>query len=258
MQERHKNRMQYFDEQAYTTQKYVMPFINQSHQISNTDSVLEIGCGEAGNLKPFLALGCKCVGVDISENRIENGKRFYQNAKNSENLTLLVSDIYDLKNVGTFDIIIIRDVIEHIHNQEIFIKKIADFMNEKTIVFVAFPPWQNPFGGHQQNCDSKLLSHLPYFHILPKGWYKKILTWGGEDEAKVDSLLEIKDTRISIERFKRIISEDFDVKSFTYYIINPNYEVKFGLKPWKSYVLKYLPYFRNYFTTCIYCTFSKK
>ena len=35
-------------------------------------TVAEIGCGEGGNLKPFLDLGCHIVGIDIAENKIEN------------------------------------------------------------------------------------------------------------------------------------------------------------------------------------------
>lgn len=53
MQERHSNRERYFKEQHLVTEKYVIPYINQVFQIDSTMTVAEIGCGEAGNLKPF-------------------------------------------------------------------------------------------------------------------------------------------------------------------------------------------------------------
>ncbi|NOX67348.1 MAG: class I SAM-dependent methyltransferase, partial [Chlorobi bacterium] len=73
MQERHINRNKYFDEQVYTTEKYVIPFISKVLPVNSNLSVLEIGCGEGGNLKPFLDIGCKTTGVDLSEKKIENG-----------------------------------------------------------------------------------------------------------------------------------------------------------------------------------------
>jgi cyclopropane fatty-acyl-phospholipid synthase-like methyltransferase len=71
MQERHSNRKRYFNEQGLTTAKYVIPYISDLIAITPETTVLEIGCGEAGNLKPFLDMGCRCVGIDISEGRKE-------------------------------------------------------------------------------------------------------------------------------------------------------------------------------------------
>ena len=65
-----------------------------------------------------------------------------------------------------------------------------------------------PFGGHQQMAKSKLLSKLPWFHLLPKSIYKKILSWGGQDPITLNEFMEIKDTGISIERFERIVKQN--------------------------------------------------
>ena len=67
MQKRHSDRLLYFNEQIYTTRKYVIPFIEKHHDVTGDMSVLEIGCGEGGNLQPFLDLGCKVTGIDICE-----------------------------------------------------------------------------------------------------------------------------------------------------------------------------------------------
>ncbi len=77
MQERHADRKQYFDEQAETTLKYVIPFIREKMEVTASINVLEPGCAEAGNLKPFLDMGCECVGVDFDKPRVEIGKEFY-------------------------------------------------------------------------------------------------------------------------------------------------------------------------------------
>ena len=74
MQERHINTEQYIAEQILTTEKYVLPYINNVLPISEKITVAEIGCGQGGNLTPFLEKGCKVIGIDISKSKIEKEK----------------------------------------------------------------------------------------------------------------------------------------------------------------------------------------
>jgi SAM-dependent methyltransferase len=255
MQQRHTDPKRYFDEQGRSTTKHIIPFIEQVRQIESHLNVLEIGCGEAGNLQAFLEKGCRCVGVDFSIEKIEKGKEFYKNHPNKELLQLISDDIYKTKEFDNkFDIIILRDVIEHIHNQDKFMKLLKSLMATNGIVFFAFPPWQNPFGGHQQICENKFLSLLPYFHLLPKSLYKFTLKSFGESDAKIISLLEIKETGISIERFERTFKNNGYIQlRKTLFLINPNYEIKFGLKPRKlSPLFAAIPWVRNFLATCGY------
>ncbi|HRR62703.1 MAG TPA: class I SAM-dependent methyltransferase [Paludibacteraceae bacterium] len=255
MQKRYLNAFQYINEQAYTTEKYILPFIREIKEINTSTRVLEIGCGEAGNLKPFLDAGCKCTGIDISSVKIEKGKEFFATHPLAENLTLICQDIYQINNeLHDFDIIILRDVIEHMPDKEKLLNLLKKWLAVDGIVFIAFPPWQNPFGGHQQICESKFLSVLPYFHLLPISAYKNILKLFGEKEGKINTLLEIKQTGISLENFEQLVKKnDFQILKKVLYFINPNYEIKFGLKPRKLFsVFADIPYFRNFFTTAGY------
>jgi 2-polyprenyl-3-methyl-5-hydroxy-6-metoxy-1,4-benzoquinol methylase len=145
------------------------PILRELTEVGPGLSVLEIGCAEAGNLKPFLDRGCLCTGIDISCGRIELAEEYFAGHPKRDNLELICEDIYkaDLKG-RTFDLIIMRDVIEHIPNQEKFMGFAKKFLKPDGKFFLAFPPWQNPFGGHQQVCRNKILSKLPWFHLLPK------------------------------------------------------------------------------------------
>jgi len=261
MQERHTDPLRYINEQITSTQNYILPFIQLAKPVVSGLQVLEIGCGEAGNLKPFLDLGCICTGVDFSTHKIDRGKEFYSSHPRSKNLTLISEDIYKTNEFHSkFDIIILRDVIEHIHDQDKFLNLMKDLMAPDGVAFFAFPPWQNPFGGHQQICESKILSALPYYHLLPKVIYKAFLKTFGESDAKITTLLEIKETGISLERFERLVAKNGYAQVFkTLYLINPNYEVKFGLKPRKLYaVFAAIPYLRNVLSTCGYYLIKRK
>ncbi len=255
MQERHLNREKYFNEQSSTINKYVLPFINKIINIDKNTSVLEIGCGEGGNLKPFLDIGCKrVVGVDMSKGKIENANKFFSNHFNRDNIEFIFSNIYDIDDIGQFDIIITRDVLEHIHGKERFMDFVKKFIKPDGKFFLGFPPWHNPFGGHQQMCESKILSKTPFFHIFPKSIYKLILKLFKESDAKIAGLLEIKETGITIERFERILKKTgYKKDKVLYYFINPNYETKFGLKPRKQLkVISSIPYLKNFLITTNY------
>lgn len=252
MQKRHTDTKRYFNEQVYTTTNYVIPFIERVKPVDASLKVFEIGCGEGGNLKPFLDIGCTCVGVDLSDGKIKRGKEIFEGTPGIE---LICKDIYDMPDYhGKFDILIIRDVIEHIHDQDKFLSFIKQFMNKGANVFIAFPPWQNPFGGHQQMCRNKFLSALPYFHLLHESLYKGILKLFGESKKTIEGLLEIKTTGISLEKFERLcLKNNYVVKSRNLYFINPNYEIKFGLKPRKTFkLLNYIPFLKNFYNTCGY------
>ncbi|MDO9154699.1 MAG: class I SAM-dependent methyltransferase [Paludibacter sp.] len=255
MQKRHRNPFQYINEQIISTQKHILPFIGSVKPIVEGMQVLEIGCGEAGNLKPFLDLGCICTGVDFSTTKIEKAKAFYASHPFSEKITLISEDIYKTNDFqAKFDVIILRDVIEHIHDQDKFLGLMKNLMAPDGIAFFAFPPWQNPFGGHQQMCNSLFLSVLPFFHLFPPKIYEAILKLFGEDEAKIAGLLDIKQTGISLDRFEKLIlKNNYRTLKRTLYFINPNYEIKFGLKPRVLFgFLSRFPVLRNIVSTCGY------
>jgi SAM-dependent methyltransferase len=255
MQERHLDRKKYFHEQVITTTKHVIPYLEAAGALKPGTRVLEIGCGEGGNLAPLLASGCYVTGVDYVASRIALAHEMFEGHPDKERLQLVVADIYDwTPPETTFDLIIMRDVIEHIHDQQKFMEVVKRYMHSNTFFFLAFPPWQNPFGGHQQICSNRYLSKLPYFHLLPQAMYQWILRSGGESPKAIDDLLEIKQTGISLERFESICDCcDYIVLAKTWWFINPNYEIKFGLKPRKiATLISLIPYFRNYVITCGY------
>lgn len=258
MQERHINRKKYFEEQEFTTQKYVIPFIAPFLNISDQISVLEIGCGEGGNLKPFLDLGCKCTGIDLNALQIQNAKHYYEKHPHLSKLELISEDIYNMEHLNDqFDLIMLRDVIEHIPDQERFMNFVKRFLKKNGVLFFGFPPWYNPFGGHQQVLQG-VASKVPYIHILPFPLYKWYLKLLGHSQESIKMMMEVHETGISIERFEKILKkEQFDVLSKTDFLFNPNYEVKFGLKPRKViFPFNKIPFCRNFYTTAVYYVIS--
>ena len=247
--------------QVANTANYVIPFIEQYFKIKPGTRVLEIGCGEAGVLKAFIDKGCTGAGVELEAVRLVYANEFLAKEVAEEKVFFVSKDIYavDVKNElkGNFDIIVLKDVIEHIHDQAKLIARMKTLLNPAGVIFFGFPPWQMPYGGHQQVMASRFLNKLPYFHLLPMPLYKAILKKFKED---VPAFAEVKDTGISIERFERIVKDaGYDIVNKTHYLINPIYEYKFGWKPKKQWALiSSIKYIRNFFTTCVYYLIAGK
>lgn len=150
-----------------------------------------------------------------------------------------------------FSLIIVHDVIEHIHNKVRFLNDLKHYFAPGGIMFIAFPAWQMPFGGHQQIAKSKIISHFPFLHLLPCPIYRRILKTAGESRSMIDCLIDIKQTRCPIEKFNEVINETgYEILGRQLYFINPNYEVKFGLKPRKlAGWVSAIPHLRNFFST---------
>jgi SAM-dependent methyltransferase len=258
MYEFHRDKARYFDYQYRTARDYIIPFVEQAHPVQPGMRVLEIGCAEAGVLKAFLERDCTCVGVDLAADRIELAKTFLAEAHQAGRIRFFSKDIYEADVAADFghrfDLIVLKDVIEHIHDQERFMRRMADFLAPGGRVFFGFPPWQMPYGGHQQICDSKLLAALPYYHLLPARAYRFLLERLETNPVKIDNLMEIKQTGISIERFERIVQRTaYRIRLRRFYLINPIYQYKFGLKPrLQAGLIARIPYLRNFLTTCMY------
>ncbi len=255
MYEFHTDKQRYFNMQADNARRYVVPFVEKYKPITAGMRVLEIGCAEAGVLKAFIEKGCVAVGVELDEPRLVLAREFMKEEMGKGLISFVSKDIYkvdiEAELKGRFDIVVLKDVIEHIHDQQKLIGWMKNLLNPGGVIFFGFPPWQMPFGGHQQVMSNKLLSKIPYYHLLPMPLYKWILKKGKQDVA---AFAEIKETGISIERFERtVIATGYKVVNKTHYLINPIYTYKFNWKPVKQLgLISAIPWVRDFFTTCVY------
>lgn len=186
--------------------------------------------------------------------RLQLAQNFLQEELEENKVQLIARDIYETSEKelgGKFDLVVMKDVIEHIHDQKRLLQRLHDLLLPGGAIFFGFPTWQMPFVGHQQNCRTKWLSKLPYFHLLPGAIYKWILK---KYHEPVEELLEIKDTGISIERFEKIVRQtNYKVINKVHYLVNPIYKYKFGWKAGKQLpVVRNIPYLRDFFTTRVY------
>ena len=241
----------------YTTQNFVEPWIKSFTEL-NGKRVLEIGCGEGGNLLPFEEEGATVIGVDRNPTRIEQAGQFILARNSQSKIRLETQEAMALKpsNFGTFDIVILKDFIEHV-DQGKFLPVVKELLSTNGVMFIGFPPWLMPYGGHQQVCRN-VLSRLPWLHLLPRRLYLSLLSALGEASDTVCNLEQNYHDGINIETLDTLLSKSgFQVLKEQHYLINPGYEAKFGLKPTKQLpMLSQIPWLRNFYTTCCYLLVS--
>ncbi|MDD1678662.1 MAG: class I SAM-dependent methyltransferase, partial [Methanomicrobiales archaeon] len=129
--------------QENVTRKYIIPFIDDSIPICFDWIVSEYGCGEGGNLKPFLDLGCQVSGIDISKDKVDFAERQYFDHPNRNNLRLLGgnSDFSLFKeDTPPVDLLLIKDTLEHIPDKDFLLDGIES-LSAKT--FISFAPWHS-------------------------------------------------------------------------------------------------------------------
>ncbi len=78
MGNRYQDRHQYFDELVETSTAFYVEYICRFMPIAEGTRILEVGCGEGGNLLPFALIGCEVTGVDFSAKKIENARNYFR------------------------------------------------------------------------------------------------------------------------------------------------------------------------------------
>ena len=86
--------------------------------------------------------------------------------------------------------------------------------------------------GHQQIAKGKIISHLPFIHLLPRFLYRWLLKLCGEKDDTIKELLNIKQAKCSVEIFRNVAKQaGYQIMNEQLYLFNPHYEVKFGFTP---------------------------
>jgi 2-polyprenyl-3-methyl-5-hydroxy-6-metoxy-1,4-benzoquinol methylase len=257
----HGNDEKYFRVQYENSKNNLIPYVHDFFSCDFKGKVLEVGCNLGGNLGPFMELGWETVGIDLNPDYIEGAKSIAFEQGYGEIASFEQKNIFDISSEDTnfkFDLIILKDVIEHVEYQQLFIQKLESFLAPQGKLLIAFPPWSMPFGGHQQGAKSWWLSRGAFIHLLPMAIYLFLFKLLGEDKEFIDFMKETKERGLSIESFENMIaSTNLKIIKEDHFFVAPIYEIKFGLKPRLLWTwLNNIPLIRNFYTTSSHYLFE--
>ncbi|MEO6097698.1 MAG: class I SAM-dependent methyltransferase [Fibrobacteria bacterium] len=215
-------------------------------------SVLDVGCGYGGVLAA-LAMEYplrSALGIDLDGGMVREGS-----AKCPGGVRLEVRDFFGMEAAdpeafdpgtqgpeslrrsalatGGYDLILLRDVLEHIPDAEGALAKAASLLAPGGLIFVSFAPFYSPFGGHQHN-GSGLFAYVPWLQLLPEVWFRAVLNLKENSyksgKSLGDDMESVLRTRLTIARFRKMIpGAGLKAGYFARYLSRPDYRIKFGL-----------------------------
>ncbi len=124
-------RIQYIKENItkhFNINKKILPLRNLK--------ILDIGCGGGLLSEPMSRLGAKVTGIDASEKNIKIANAHLKKSKLKINY--ICASPESLKTTKEqFDVILNMEIVEHVEDVELFIKKSSELLKKKGLMFVA-------------------------------------------------------------------------------------------------------------------------
>jgi SAM-dependent methyltransferase len=181
----------------------LIPWLEKHHALPTRPSVCEIGCGEGGVLLAFVERGAEhALGTDIMGLLLEQ-----VSAPIAEGLGMKVDYTgHDVINDDIaedwrerFDVVLLRDVIEHLDDPAVALQNIARIMKPGGVIVITFPPYTSAFGGHQQLLGTTA-GNIPFVHLLPASMFERMIARG--DVMNADEVRRLHRIRCSADGIK--------------------------------------------------------
>jgi SAM-dependent methyltransferase len=228
---------------------FIIPYLSKKGLYKAGDKVAEIGCAEGGVLAAFVENGCgRAFGTDIIQKRLDLGKKMSAIADlpiEFENHNIVDEEI-PKDWLATFDLVILRDVIEHLDNPATALKSIKMMLKPGGSLFVTFPPYYSPFGGHQHTLVN-FWGRLPYIHLLPKFIFERMIASGRKND--IGEVQRLRGIALTPGKFKKAATAaGFSIFNEEYYFLRPIYKIKFNLPSIRTTPISFLPCIKNFFS----------
>ncbi|HPI19924.1 MAG TPA: class I SAM-dependent methyltransferase [Candidatus Kapabacteria bacterium] len=243
-----ENTLYYWGYQYRLGKEYIVPYLTRLGVFKKGDSIAEIGSAEGGVLMAFAQQGTnRLLATDIVPYRLHDGEQIAK-ASNLE-IDFVKNDIIN-EPVPTewkekFDLVILRDVIEHIDDTKKCLKNISKLLKKGGSLYVTFPPYTSPFGGHQHTLQN-IWGKIPYIHLLPTFIFRKLISSGRAPD--INEVMRLRDIRLNHCKLTKAANEcNFEVFHKDFFFLRPVYKMKFGLPALRLNAISFLPCVKNFF-----------
>jgi SAM-dependent methyltransferase len=236
-----------YSEAEYSSTKLTLGLYDRYIDLRES-TVLDAGCGLGGRTVFYARQGCKrVVGLDIDENHIRYSNAF-ATKQQVPNVEFRLGGLDALPfEAGTFDVIFLNDVVEHIDRSLLLpvFTECKRVLKATGRICIDFPPWTSHHASHLYD-----YIHIPWCQLIfststlvnvtrrlnPKPRFGK--------SSYVEHFLELN--RITIEEFKQLI------RDLNFRVIN--YEERMIRN---VALFKYIPFAKKYLTSTVTAVLAK-
>ncbi len=225
----------------------LVPYLTRLGAFTTGCKVAEIGAAEGGVLAAFINSGAaEGLATDISAGRLEMGKKI--NAAIRPGIDFVQHNIMAEEIPAQwerkFDLVLLRDVIEHLDDTHKALINIKKLLKPDGYLFVTFPPYHSPFGGHQHTIGN-FMGKIPYIHLLPDSIFSRIIASGRPDD--IEEVARLSKIQLTPEKFMNAAkSTGYEISNADYYLSRPVFKMKFGIPPVQLTRLSGIKFVRKY------------
>lgn len=217
----------HYYEQLKFTDTYLIPYFEKHIENFSECKVLEVGCAEGGFVKFLHDKGMTVKGVELEEARVK-----IANEKAPE-LDIVQGDITDKQIVsklgGNYDLIVMRDVIEHVPDREAAFENLRNLLKDSGWLYITFPPRFSGFAGHQQNGKS-FFRYIPYLHLAPDFIIRKLGKYLNESDKLIKHVITNYKIGLTISKFEKLSGKyNFEPVIKDFFLFRPIYKIRFGV-----------------------------
>ncbi|MFI5202639.1 MAG: class I SAM-dependent methyltransferase, partial [Candidatus Kapaibacterium sp.] len=180
------NERYYFGYQYGLGEEHIVPYLRSKSLNFAQKNICEIGCGEGGVLAALADEGASyALGIDIRQEAIDRAEIIFRTLfPPSANGVRWDFRIHDVTNQETppewrqkFDFVTLRDVMEHLDDTEGSLRHVMEFLRPGGYLYIVFPPYYSPFGGHQHLLNNRW-GKLPFLQFLPDALFRPFIKSG--------------------------------------------------------------------------------
>lgn len=237
----------YWSYQYRLAKEVLVPYLSKTGCFRPGMSVAEIGCAEGGVLSAFVEEGAVGgLGTDIAQVRLDKAADY--TARAGLNIEFTNHDIVysepPEKWRQQFDLVLLRDVIEHLDYTDIALRNIRRIIKPGGCLYVTFPPYYSPFGGHQHTVANNG-GKLPFIHLLPDAIFHRLIASGRAND--IEEVKRLQKIKLTPKKFEfAAAKEGLHVVLKDFFMLRPVYKMKFGLPSFKISRLSFLPLVKNF------------
>ncbi len=228
----------YREYQIRLTRDHLLPLLRRWGLWSGNPRVLDVGCGDGGAALALDAAGGRVDGLEIETRRLAEAQEEVR--RRGVAVRLAFGDITDPATLdsfaGPYDLILFRDVLEHIPDKETALRQARARLAEGGSIVVVFPPYLSAYGGHQQILHPRRfaglpLARLPWTHCLPVPLFRFLASCpDGREDPQWAEIRTIAATRLTMAEIARL-ARDLDLEPVCRknYLLRPSFRLRYGL-----------------------------
>ena len=238
--------LSYFDYQYSVARDVLIPWLDPHVSLAGL-AVGDFGCHQGGvlqGLREVAGIGSG-IGFDVDEASIRRSP-FEPNAR----FRLVLGDISEVDAAHyKFDLILLRDVLEHTRDPVAILEKARACLTQRGRVFVSFPPFYSPFGGHQHEMSSGV-RFLPFIHYLPDVLLYSLSRFRETPYMSAEStradIKSVRQTRLTLSKAERVFDRaGLRIEMQEFFLFRPEFRIRYGLSSWQIPLVHRVPIVRE-------------